>query len=109
MNQSWQKLGFSSERHRTRLPGSNEEDISFGIDAVGDDERADQDAKAHGQGDELQGRQCAQMISVQFGVIAWGWEPGHRIPGAGSRHQVLNNQSNISAGWRRSLPFLKEQ
>lgn len=66
---------LSLERNSTWLPGSNEKDIGLGIDAVGDDEREDEDAEAHCQGDELQGKErCSQIISVQFGVIARGWE-----------------------------------
>ena len=53
--QSWrEKLGSSSVRHRSWFPGSDEKDIGFGIDAVGDDEREDEDAEAHYQGDKLQ-------------------------------------------------------
>lgn len=44
---------LSLERHSTWLPGSNEKDIGLGIDAVGDDEREDEDGEAHCQGDEL--------------------------------------------------------
>lgn len=65
--QSWQeKLGSSSVRHRSWFPGSNEKDIGFGIDAVGDDKREDEDAEAHHQGDKLQegvgreGERCSQ-------------------------------------------------
>ncbi|MCP6646428.1 hypothetical protein NL493_30225, partial [Klebsiella pneumoniae] len=52
--QSWQEeLESSSVRHGSWLSRSNKKDISFGIDAVSDDEREDEDAEAHDQGDKL--------------------------------------------------------
>lgn len=52
--QSWQgALESSSVRHGSWLSRGDEKDISFGIDAVRDDEREEEGAKTHHQGDKL--------------------------------------------------------
>lgn len=50
------------------------------------------------------------ILSVQSGVIAWGWEPGHWNSGAGSKHQILNNhRQHLPSLETYSLHILKEK
>jgi hypothetical protein len=63
----------SSVRHSSWLSGSDEKDISFGVDAVGNDEREDQDAEAHHQGDKLrEGRREGLRTHCSFGKLESG-------------------------------------
>lgn len=73
---SWQeKLGSSSVRHSSWLPGGNEKDVSLGVDAVGDDEREDEDAEAHHQGDELRGagKDKGALRTRPTFIKFWSW------------------------------------